>query len=792
MTKSGWMNLCMKQSKRTKPGYGHPSLQNTSVLILFQQAEFEAVLKDRLTSWPLNRLREEGYCLTGVSAYWLQATQFGRPVASFILGPGVVLPSHHFENGTQVLVSRMDPSTETPLSGSVISSTNTSIKVSFPERYDIDDGLWRLDVGISNLIYERMRAAVTRLNHDVGTQEPKIVADDQEMILHGTCLRDVLLRAFTPDLPRPLQAPDDVDYPSHQKLDHGEITSGAFKEDMRIQSWARRYAETDPIAIDGDPDLTGLNCIQIKALAMMIGQRISLIQGPPGTGKTKTIIQAVKLLKVHFQVPHPILVCTYTNVAVDNLVQGLVATGVKPLRVGFGEKVRPSLRKHTLDHQIENHPLQKVLSPVVKDEKRLDERVNDLAVQVSRAKLVADSGAKARKALENLLVKHASCQRQLNALRAKKYAMEQEMLQDILRKADVICTTCVSSACVALNAVDFPVVFLDEASMSTEPASMIPLTRGSRHVALIGDHKQLPPIIQSRTAHDKGLGVSLFERLTEEGVVPSLMLDVQYRMHPGISRFPSTEFYNLSLIDGTIDAFGNVQPHLYPPNSRHLRENENTHLRPPVIFLDHGGIESLKDRSRVNHHEAHIVMSVVEDLLLNNPQLDASEIGIIAPYVAQVSLLTRLLKNDVKYKKRFVEVLGEFRTMQLASVEVKTVDGFEGREKEVIIFSTVRNNTGGHIGFLADRRRLNVGLTRAKRGLFVVGSISTLMAGKRSTSQIKQLELGGSKTTGKGAESWKRYAEYLTQQGLVINLSGEALSRALYGNLQASRGIPTA
>ena len=101
-------------------------------------------------------------------------------------------------------------------------------------------------------------------------------------------------------------------------------------------------------------------------------------------------------------------------------------------------------------------------------------------------------------------------------------------------------------------------------------------------------------------------------------VVPSLMLDVQYRMHPGISRFPSTEFYNLSLVDGTIDALGNVYPHLHPPNSRHLPKDEKTGVRPSVIFLDHIGTESIKDRSRVNHHEAHIVVSVVEDLLLNN------------------------------------------------------------------------------------------------------------------------------------------------------------------------------
>jgi regulator of nonsense transcripts 1 len=133
-----------------------------------------------------------------------------------------------------------------------------------------------------------------------------------------------------------------------------------------------------------------------------------------------------------------------------------------------------------------------------------------------------------------------------------------------------------------------------------------------------------------------GFNISLFERLTEEGRelllywsqrfnsstfsdVHSVMLDTQYRMHPDIARFPAKEFYNLALLNGTVDDGGNALPGLEPPRSTHL----NVQNRPSVIFVDHGGNESMKGRSRVNVSEAHIVASLVEDLLLINKVLDS-------------------------------------------------------------------------------------------------------------------------------------------------------------------------
>lgn len=168
--------------------------------------------------------------------------------------------------------------------------------------------------------------------------------------------------------------------------------------------------------------------------------------------------------------------------------------------------------------------------------------------------------------------------------------------------------------------------------------------------------------------------------------------------------------------------------------------------------------------------------------------LRGEDIGIIAPYVAQVSLLTRLLNSDEKYRKRFSSTLGDHRRLQLSDVEIKTVDGFEGQEKEVIIFSTVRNNPSGQIGFLADRRRLNVGLTRAKRGLFIIGSISTLKESKAAKGQADEAGYVSTTRGGRGAATWRRYTEYLVEQRMVLQLRGDRLHKALYGTMPAALG----
>ncbi|KIP09412.1 hypothetical protein PHLGIDRAFT_22921 [Phlebiopsis gigantea 11061_1 CR5-6] len=819
-------------------------------LLEFEQQSAEAVVRERLSSWSLERLQEEGYCLMNMDAYWLDggSSHFGvgRFVANFMLGPGVLLPAEHqFESGTQVLVTHLDPLREDPRRGCIVSATDSQLRVAFNERFNLDEGQpWRLDMSCSAIAYERMKAAVQSLHANPAQQlrgpppkyhRPHGEPLDAEAILQGTYLRDVLLRGF--------REGDATSVPPQDNF---------FAPNAHLVSWARRYARPNPVVVPGDPDLhsKGLNETQVRAVAVMLGgmsgpdpssssgaladdalalssarapprrsggSRAALIHGPPGTGKTKTIIETVRLLKEHFRVPQPVLLCTYTNAAVDNLVEGFVAPDLaapassgrprsapqplRPLRVGSPGRVRATLGPYTLEAQMAAHPRAKDLegveqriTEVIKRRKELYKRIEETRPKVAASLREHGHGHAGTKtgiaarldAMEMDLLVHGKKEA---ALKKKQFAIRNEIMGDVVRSADVVCTTCITSASLPLKSVDFPIVFIDEASMSTEPASLIPLMKGSQHVALIGDHKQLPPVITSLEAQDQGLG---------------------YRMHPAISRFPAAEFYGTALRDGTVDAAGNVAAALSPPHSMVFPElarmgaggPEGAERRPSVVFLDHLGSESVKDRSRVNWAEARIVCSLVEDLLLRNPTLTGSDIGIIAPYAAQITLLTRLLTADAGQAARFEAVLGPARAAETHEVEVKTVDGFEGREKDVVVFSTVRNNAAGAIGFLADRRRLNVGLTRAKRGLFVVGSLRTLRIGKTQghgpgadvLEAVEDLRVGGEEATGvpaqkkrkgkkaQGAEAWRRYASFVTEQHLVLHLEGERLRRVLDGN----------
>jgi len=248
-------------------------------------------------------------------------------------------------------------------------------------------------------------------------------------------------------------------------------------------------------------------------------------------------------------------------------------------------------------------------------------------------------------------------------------------------------------------------------------------------------------------------------------------------MHPIISDFPRREFYDSALMDGTVLPSGLIPPRLSPPKSRHLsaRKRNLTDQVAPLLFIHHDHPETARDRSKANIQEMHIVVAILEDLLLSNPEMKGSDIGVIAPYVAQIRMLNTMLKADSDWEEYFRRKLGEVRALQMKEVEVKTVDGFEGREKDVIIFSTVRNNSYGQIGFLADRRRMNVALTRAKRALFIIGNMNTLSQAKCGNSfkdingELAEQNVAEWMVRGRGDE-WRKYIQFVLLKNFFIEV----------------------
>lgn len=264
----------------------------------------------------------------------------------------------------------------------------------------------------------------------------------------------------------------------------------------------------------------------------------------------------------------------------------------------------------------------------------------------------------------------------------------------------------------------FDVVIIDEAAQAIEPATLVPLVNGCKQVFLVGDPVQLPATVISPTAGNFGYGTSLFERFQRAGY-PVNMLKMQYRMHPEIRSFPSSEFYAEALQDAD------------DLERRTTRDWHQYHCFGPFCFFDvHEGKESQPSGSGswVNVDEVEFVLLLYHKLVTMYPELrSSSQFAIISPYRHQVKL----------FQDRFRDAFGQ---ESKKFVDIQTVDGFQGREKDVAIFSCVRSNDDRRIGFVSDARRMNVGITRAKSSVLVVGSASTLRNDEHWNNLVESAE----------------------------------------------------
>lgn len=427
-----------------------------------------------------------------------------------------------------------------------------------------------------------------------------------------------------------------------------------------------------------------LNEPQRAAVAHALAARdVALIHGPPGTGKTRTLVEVVRQAVARGE---RVLVAAASNAAVDHLSGQLVDAGIAAVRIGHPARVSPGMEARTLDALLEEsgaYALARKWHTEAIDRRR-------------RARVRLDRGQIHHHELKAEV-------REANALHRDARTHLAGVQEAILARAAVICATAAGADTALLGDMRFDLVVLDEATQAPDPIALVALARASRAV-LAGDPCQLPPTVIDPHAARDGLGVTLFERLAAGRPETRRMLTVQHRMHESLMAFPSASFYGGNLI-----AHPSVAAH-------RLEDLPGVRADPgrpgPWHFLDASGRgwseeRGADDPSTRNPGQAERVASEARRVLARG--LRPVDLAIITPYEAQARLLRQLLPDQAA-----------------AGLEIGTVDGFQGREKEAVVVDLVRSNDDAEIGFLADTRRMNVALTRARRFLLVAGDGATL------------------------------------------------------------------
>jgi len=439
---------------------------------------------------------------------------------------------------------------------------------------------------------------------------------------------------------------------------------------------------------DEKPPITRseLNESQNEALNLIRDAKdVAIVHGPPGTGKTTTLVHAI--LDILNEESH-VLVCAPSNAAVDLFVEKLDAEGVNVIRIGHPARVTQNILSNTLDARIAHHP-------DYRDLKLLRKKTEEFR---SLAKKYKRSFGQTEREQRKMLFAEAS------KMKEESEHLEFYIINSILSSAQVIASTLVGANNYHLKGMNFRTVFIDEAAQALEPAAWIPIIKSER-VIFAGDHFQLPPTIKSFEAAKEGLKVTLFEKAIKRNQA-DVMLQEQYRMHEKIMNFSSSYFYKDRLI----------------PNEkvRHWLVFEDDQ---PVEFIDTAGTGFFEQadsetKSSYNKEEANLLLSHFQHYLKQIQEHGKTEeiqnIGIISPYKAQVGLLKDKFEETVKDE--------ELRS----KVAINTVDSFQGQERDIIYISLVRSNEKGEIGFLADTRRMNVAMTRARKKLVIIGDSGTI------------------------------------------------------------------
>ena len=460
-----------------------------------------------------------------------------------------------------------------------------------------------------------------------------------------------------------------------------ERLSGAVRRMREARRWHAVLREEAP-RFESRPRpgeaAASLNAEQQAALDLAErAQDLMLVHGPPGTGKTTVLVEVIRRAALRGE---KVLASAPSNLAVDNLVERLVAAGIDAVRLGHPARVLPSVVEHTLDQRTRAHDQARIARDLVQEALRLR----------------ADARKSKQRRGPGRFSDARASEREARKLMAEARELEDRAESAVLENAQVICATLTGLESRVLQdwcrtpegPRRFDLAVVDEATQSVEPAVYLALLRADRAV-LAGDHRQLPPTVLSPDA--QALSISLFERLGAAHPAAMVTLAEQHRMNEKIMRYPSDALYA-----------GKLRAH--PSVARHAIDDA------PLVMIDTAGRGFEEEtpegsESKMNPGEAELAAAEVRKLLAAGvlPQ----DIAVITPYDGQAQKLRQVLADQPE-------------------LEIDTVDGFQGREKEAVVVSLVRSNELGELGFVADIRRINVALTRARKKLIVIGDSATV------------------------------------------------------------------
>lgn len=443
-----------------------------------------------------------------------------------------------------------------------------------------------------------------------------------------------------------------------------------------------------------------LNISQQSAVSkIMTAKDLAIVHGPPGTGKTTTLLKAIKTLVLENK--EQILVVAPSNTAVDLLSESLHNEGLNVLRIGNPARVSANLMALTLDSKIAAHSYNKDVKVLKKQASEYKNMAHKYKRNFGRAE------REQRKALFD----------EAHRIMKEVDKTEQYITEDLLAKAQVVTATLVGANHYTIRDMKFKTVVIDEAGQAIESACWIPVLKAEK-VIMAGDHLQLPPTIKSAEAAKKGLANTLMEKCIELHPEAVTLLEEQYRMNTAIMGFSSKYFYG-----DRLKAHDSVATRLLFPGDK------------PLTFIDTAGSgfdEKLEGTSSVNPEEAAFLVKHLTHL---TEKLEAyyavdnfPSVAVISPYKEQIRVLNELLKSS-----QILQVYAH-------KISVNTIDSFQGQERDVVYISMVRSNTSGEIGFLADTRRMNVAMTRAKKKLVVIGDSATLSSSSFYTEFIAYAE----------------------------------------------------